>query len=177
LPEAHAASFAQAPIPANGSVRCGLVRLARQRPPAKRRVRRVLGDEGLRAHAGELQPVHAEALSLLANPEAEIHRALAGTVRRRTLRWSSARTPSAIVTVIGGRPRRATLPQDHRVDRRATPLRPNARSPRSLPVNNGRQAIDLPPVSASRGAFDFRPSFPAGSADRTTSQACRIRPG
>lgn len=58
-----------------------------------------------------------------------------------------------------------------------TPLRPNARSPRSLPVNNGRQAIDLPPVSASRGAFDFRPSFPAGSADRTTSQACRIRPG
>jgi hypothetical protein len=69
------------------------------------------------------------------------------------------------------------LSQDHRVDRRATPLRPNARSPRSLPVNNGRQAIDLPPVSASRGAFDFRPSFPAGSADRTTSQACRIRPG
>lgn len=98
-------------------------------------------------------------------------------VAARTLRWSSARTPSAIVTVIGGRPRRATLPQDHRVDRRATPLRPNARSPRSLPVNNGRQAIDLPPVSASRGAFDFRPSFPAGSADRTTSQACRIRPG
>ena len=69
------------------------------------------------------------------------------------------------------------LSQDHRVDRRATPLRPNARSPRSLLVNNGRQAIDLPPVSASRGAFDFRPSFPAGSADRTTSQACRIRPG
>ena len=98
-------------------------------------------------------------------------------VAARTLRWSSARTPSAIVTVIGGRPRRATLPQDHRVDRRATPLRPNARSPRSLPVNNGRQAIDLPPVSASQGAFDFRPSFPAGSADRTTSQACRIRPG
>lgn len=27
------------------------------------------------------------------------------------------------------------------------------------------------------GPFDFRPSFPAGSADRTTSQACRIRPG
>jgi hypothetical protein len=27
------------------------------------------------------------------------------------------------------------------------------------------------------GPFGFRPSFPAGSADRTTSQACRIRPG
>ncbi len=27
------------------------------------------------------------------------------------------------------------------------------------------------------GFAGFRPSFPAGSADRTTSQACRIRPG
>ena len=43
--------------------------------------------------------------------------------------------------------------------------------------NRRKRGLQVVEYSASRGAFDFRPSFPAGPADRTTSQACRIRPG
>ncbi len=90
-------------------------------------------------------------------------------VAARTLRWSSARTPSAIVTVTGGRPRRTTLRQDHFCDRSATRWHPSVRLPRSLPVDNDRQAIDLTPDSRVARRRRFRPDFPAGSADRTTS--------